>query len=93
MSPFSRMAPGAILIGILATAQLLLGCGMKGPLYRPGERTQQSGRPQDTAAGTKPPMSQRVPAPQSQKNATPAPTDASPAADPDRPASPPPGTP
>jgi len=92
MSIFSRLAPSAVLVGILATVQLLLGCGLKGPLYRSGERAQRSGQPQNTG-GDKPPMSQRVPAPQSQKNDSGTSTDAPPAVDPDRPAAPAPGTP
>ncbi|HKE93747.1 MAG TPA: lipoprotein [Povalibacter sp.] len=87
------------LVGAVLT---LAGCGQKGPLYRPEEPPQRV----DTGATTPPPApsdkkkSQTTfPAPQIQKEhpatRTPPPSDAAtqpPAVDPDRPASPPPGT-
>lgn len=70
----------------------MTGCGLKGPLYRPGEKQKKESSSTAPSGSSKAPMSDRVPAPQSQKTDGTTPSTAAPTVDPDRPATPP-GTP
>lgn len=83
-----RSAGGTLIVGVLVTS-MLAGCGLKGPLYRPGENRSQDAKSGTNTSGGKPPMVDRVPAPQAQKNEDGTSTETPATVDPDRPATPP----
>jgi len=98
----ARHLRSALAVGVIATL-LFGGCGLKGPLYRSDGSGESADQPNSSPEKRKKNPFSHIPAPQAQKqkkqdSATPppqpsdpstgAPTDAPPAVDPDRPATP-----
>ena len=68
----ARLASAGLLVGVMVGVMATLalgGCGLKGPLYRPGEPVENdASQPNSSPVARKKSPFERIPAPQAQKN-------------------------